>query len=82
MSTNRASSRKRKNSSAATTVPPKNAASPTNVATMASAAQGTAVAPEDTGWEKEYTYVFGDLRKLLIVSLSLFAIIIVIGFFL
>ena len=32
-------------------------------------------------WQEEYGYVFRDLRKLLIVSGSLFAVIIVLSFF-
>lgn len=33
-------------------------------------------------WQEEYGYVFHDLRTLLIVSVALFAIIIILGFFL
>jgi hypothetical protein len=33
-------------------------------------------------WQEEYGYVFHDLRKLGIVAASLFAIIIILGFFL
>ena len=36
---------------------------------------------DDTAWHKEYNYVFKDMRHLVIVSVSLFAIIVVLGFF-
>ncbi len=46
-------------------------------------ASQTALRGSDTvDWAHEYRYVLGDLRKLAIVSLSLFAVIILIGFFL
>jgi hypothetical protein len=82
MSTNRASSRKRKSSSANGAVQSKNAADPTSAAAVTPVQQKEMIGPDATGWEKNYDYVFADLRKLLIVSLSLFAIIIVAGFFL
>jgi len=78
MSTNRQAASKRKSS---TTSQPK-----TNVASGAPAVvsteQGALSGPDAAAWESGYDYVFSDLRKLAIVSLSLFAIIIVAGFFL
>lgn len=45
-------------------------------------ANAATVAPqvEEIDWNKEYGYVIADLRRLLIVSAILFAIIIVAGF--
>ena len=78
MSTNRQATRKRKSSTAATPKP--------NVAAGATAVaateQSALSASEAAAWESGYDYVFSDLRKLAIVSLSLFVVIIVAGFFL
>lgn len=41
-----------------------------------------ATAAKTVNWQEEYGYVFKDLRTLLLVSLLLFAGILVIGFFL
>jgi hypothetical protein len=78
MSTNRAASRKRKSSIAAGASQPKDAAG-VAVTTEVSAPE---VLVDGSGWEKQYGYVFSDLRKLGLVSLGLFAVIIVLGFFL
>ena len=53
--------------------------SATAVATAPVAAAATPV--DDTAWHKEYNYVFNDMRHLVIVSVALFAIIVVLGFF-
>lgn len=37
---------------------------------------------DEVDWGTEYGFVFRDLRQLLIISVALFAVIIVIGFFL
>lgn len=37
---------------------------------------------EEVDWKTEYSFVFKDLRHLLIISAALFAVIIAIGFFL
>ncbi|MCS6827893.1 MAG: hypothetical protein NZ553_14875 [Caldilinea sp.] len=37
---------------------------------------------EEVDWRTEYGFVFADLRRLLIISVALFAAIILIGFFL
>jgi hypothetical protein len=37
---------------------------------------------DDTAWHEEYHYVFKDMRHLIIVSVALFAIIVILGFFL
>lgn len=37
---------------------------------------------ESVDWSSEYGYVFSDLRKLAIVSLSIFVVIVILGFFL
>jgi hypothetical protein len=37
---------------------------------------------EEVDWRTEYSFVFKDLRQLLIISAALFALIVVIGFFL
>ena len=58
------------------------AAQPKTTTSATVAAQVDApVVVDNSGWEKQYGYIFGDLRKLGIVSLALFAAIIVLGFF-
>jgi hypothetical protein len=70
-----------KNRSAASQAPkqaPKQApvaAVPTTPVAVAAAAP-----VDDTAWHKEYHYVFKDMRHLVIVSVALFAIIVVLGF--
>lgn len=49
------------------------------VASSGAAAQRLA---EEVDWRTEYGFVFADLRRLLIISVALFAAIILIGFFL
>lgn len=52
-------------------------------AAPATATAGEISVPEDdTAWHEEYHYVFKDMRHLIIVSVSLFVIIIILGFFL
>ena len=41
----------------------------------------TPAKPGEVVWAHDYDYIYKDLRKLLIVSLSLFAAIIILGFF-
>ncbi len=56
-----------------------------STATTPAATTQTAAAPrtsEQINWKAEYGYVFKDLRYLLIVSAILFAVIVVLGFFL
>ena len=70
MTTNRNSSRNRRKSNAA--------AAPVPVAaTTVDGAQSVS----HERWQQEYGYVFRDLRKLGIVSAALFAVIIVLSFF-
>ena len=71
MTTNRNSSRNRRKSSAA--------AAPTPVVVETTVDDTQSVSHER--WQQEYGYVFRDLRKLGIVSASLFAVIIVLSFF-
>lgn len=68
-----------KNRSAASQAPKQApvAAVPTTPVAVAAAAP-----VDDTAWHKEYHYVFKDMRHLVIVSVALFAIIVVLGFFL
>ena len=71
MTTNRNSSRNRRKSSAA--------AAPASVVAATTVDATKSVSHER--WQEEYGYVFRDLRKLGIVSASLFAVIIVLSFF-
>ena len=50
-------------------------------AASVAAATPATVKTDDGSWVHDYDYVMKDLRKLTIVSLSLFAIIIILGFF-
>lgn len=56
-------------------------ATPTTAAAVAKPMPAQRTSAE-VDWRKEYGYVFKDLRYLFIVSAILFAIIVVIGFFL
>ena len=38
--------------------------------------------PDQANWKTEYSRVFSDLKQLLIVSVALFALMLVVGFFL
>ena len=69
MSTSRQTGRNRKSTTTRSTTAP-----------AAASAPATAKA-DDGSWVHDYDYVVKDLRKLAIVSLSLFAIIIISGFF-
>ena len=71
MATNRNSSRNRRKSSAT--------AAPTPVVVETTVDDSQSVSHER--WQQEYGYVFRDLRKLGIVSASLFAVIILLSFF-
>ena len=71
MTSNRNSSRNRRKSSAA--------AAPTPVVVETTVDDAQSVSHER--WQQEYGYVFRDLRKLGIVSASLFAVIILLSFF-
>ena len=81
MTTSRQSGRKNKN---VTPTASKSQSKPTGAAKTTT---GQPPAPEQvtpTGayyWTHDYDYVKGDLRKLLIVSVILFALIIIAGFF-
>ena len=81
MTTSRQSGRKNKN------VTPTASKSQSTPAGAAKTTTGQPPAPEQvapTGayyWTHDYDYVKGDLRKLLIVSVILFALIIIAGFF-
>ena len=81
MTTSRQSGRKNKN------VTPTASKSQSKPAGAAKTTTAQAPAPEQvtsTGayyWTHDYDYVKGDLRKLLIVSVILFALIIIAGFF-
>ena len=50
--------------------------------TAVDARPATGPAPDDVDWVEEYSYVRKDLRQLAAVSLSLFALMLVIGFLL
>lgn len=73
MSTSRQTGRSRKSSTASRPAAP--ATSPEAAPAPVVSASGNAP------WVHDYDYVLKDLRKLAIVSLSLFAIIVVAGFF-
>ncbi len=81
MTTSRQSGRKNKN------VTPMASKSQSKPAGAAKTTTGQPPVPEQvtpTGayyWTHDYDYVKGDLRKLLIVSVILFALIIIAGFF-
>ena len=49
--------------------------------TTAAATAATVETNDTVNWQTEYAYVFKDLRTLFIVSLVLFAAMLVIGFF-
>jgi hypothetical protein len=74
MSTSRQSGRSRRTTS-----------TPSRPAAPATPAETSTLPPangaDNQSWVHDYNYVFRDLRKLAIVSLSLFAIIIISGFF-
>ena len=52
------------------------------VDTMETKPIGVQRSSDEVDWKAEYGFVFKDLRQLLIISVALFAAIIVIGFFL
>ena len=72
MTTNRNSSRNRRPRQATPAAAPVDAVDPTIEAARQLSQQR---------WQEEYGYVFRDLRKLGIVSATLFAVIIVLSFF-
>lgn len=72
-----ANSRRQRRSSSTTTRAARRAA----VADTAAAAPSQARAANEIDWQEEYAYVFRDLRHLTVISVAIFALLLIIGYF-